>query len=230
MNLPLDLLVYAAVATILLVMLFRVLGTRSGEGPVRPNPFVEQPQKAPETGRTTIHVPSADVSAGNVAGEADSEAQQALFQMALTDRTFDANQFVANAKEAYRIVVESFAEGDRATLRDLMAPHVYAAFEAALAERETSGDTLKIDIRNIRHAEIAAAQIVPHNSEARITMRFTSEQSRVTRDKTGVVVEGDEKLVQTMVDSWIFARMLNSRDPRWLVVETEDGDASDGPL
>ena len=227
---PLDLIVYAAVATILFIMLFRVLGTRSGEGPVRPNPFVEPPQRSSETQRPTVHVPSADVTAGSPAGEAPSEVQQALFQMALTDRSFDANQFVANAKEAYRIVIESFAEGDRASLKDLLAPHVYQAFESALDARERAGETLKIDLRGIRHAEIAAAKITPHNSEARITMRFTSDQMRLTKDKNGVIVEGDEKLTQTMVDAWTFARQLNSRDPRWLVVETEDGDASDGPL
>lgn len=227
---PLDLVVYAAVATVLLIMLFRVLGTRADEGPVRPNPFVDQPQRSADTGRPTVHVPAADISAGSPAGEASSEAQQALFQMALTDRSFDANQFAANAKEAYRIVVESFAEGDKTTLRDLLAPHVYTAFENAIDARERAGEKMEARIREIRHAEIEKARIVPHNSEARITMRFTSEQLRVTRDKHGAVVDGDETLAQTMVDSWTFARQLNSRDPRWLVVETEDGDESDGPL
>lgn len=227
---PLDLLVYAAVATVLMILLFRVLGTRADEGPVRPNPFVEQPHKNPDTGRPTVHVPSADVTLGTPAGDASAEAQQALFQMALTDKTFDANQFVANAKEAYRIVVESFAAGDRATLKDLLAPHVYKAFEDALNERERSGETMTASVKNIRIAEIASATIVPHNNEARITMRFTSDQTRVTRDKQGVILSGDEKLTQTMVDAWTFARLLGNRDPRWLVVETEDGDASDGPL
>ena len=229
---PIDLFAYAAVAAILFVMLFRVLGTRQDtDQPTRANPFVETPADIAK--RQEVRVQATEVQASSPfpgpAANASSDVQQALFQMALIDKNFDAGQFVSNAKEAYRIVVESFARGDRDTLRDLLAPVVYRSFEDALTERDRSGETLDIEIRSIGKADIIAAS-VDQDQNARVTLRFTSEQVRVTRGRDGAVTDGDEARPDEMIDDWTFARRLRTADPRWLVVETEDGDDSDGPL
>lgn len=228
---PIDLLAYAAVAAILFVMLFRVLGTRQEtDQPTRPNPFVETPADIAK--RQEVRVAATEVSPSPFPGpaaNASSDVQQALFQMALIDKNFDAGQFVSNAKEAYRIVVESFAKGDRDTLRDLLAPPVYRSFEDALSTRERAGESLDIEIRSIGKADIVAAS-VDQDQNARITVRFSSEQVRLTRGRDGALIDGDDAHPDEMIDDWTFARRLRTADPRWLVVETEDGDDSDGPL
>jgi predicted lipid-binding transport protein (Tim44 family) len=48
-----------------------------------------------------------------------------------------------------------------------------------------------------------------------------SELISVTRDKDGAVVDGDPTEVQTIRDSWTFAREVASRDPNWKLVATE---------
>lgn len=224
-----DLLIYAAVAAIMFVALFRVLGTRHGEEPVKRNPFAEAPsfQKSAEA----IVVPSTEVPTPepSVAANASAEVQQALFQMALIDRNFDATQFAANAKEAYRIVVEAYAHDDKNTLQELLTPKVYDTFKRALDERLQHGEKLEIEIRVISRAEIIDAK-VDGNSNAEITLRFTSEQIRVTRNSNGEIIEGSSQFPDRLVDDWTFGRRLNNPDPRWLVTETEDGDPTDGPL
>ncbi len=224
-----DLLIYAGVAVVLFVMLFRVLGTRHGEEPIKRNPFVDVPSF--EKSAEAIMVPSTEVPVpdAGVAAYASADVQQGLFQMALIDRNFDATQFVANAKEAYRIVVEAYAQDDKNTLEDLLTPKVYAAFKAALDERAQHGDKLEIEIRAISNAEITSAT-VDGDSNANITVRFTSEQIRVTRDAKGEIIEGSTQHPDRLVDEWTFTRRLKNPDPRWLVVETEDGDPTDGPL
>lgn len=223
---PVDLIAYAVVAAILFVMLFRALGTRHGSEPVVRNPFVEPPPGLAE--KKTIQVESIEIKP-SAAENASSDVQQTLFQMAITDKSFDANQFVANAKEAYRIVIEAYASDDRTTLRELLAPRVFDPFIAALNERAENGDTLTVDIRSIRQAEIIAAHLNTQR-EATITVRFTAEQTRLTKDKNGQTLSGNADWPETFIDEWSFARTLQSRDPRWLVVETKDGDPNDAAL
>lgn len=223
---PVDLIAYALVAAILFVMLFRALGTRHGSEPVVRNPFVEPSPGLAE--KKPIQVESVEV-VPNAADHVPSDVQQTLFQMAITDKSFDANQFVANAREAYRIVIEAYAADDRNTLRDLLAPSVLASFIAALNERAEAGDTLEVDIRAIKQAEILAADLNSQR-EARITIRFTAEQSRVTKDKNGQILSGNAEWPEIFIDEWTFARTLQTPDPRWLVIETRDGDPNDAAL
>lgn len=223
-----DLLIYAGVAVFLFVMLFRVLGTRHGSEPIKHNPFVNPPSFDKDPNPVTVA--AQDVTpTDTVAANANADVQQALFQMALLDKNFDATQFVSNAKEAYRIVVEAFAADDKNTLQDLLTPAVYKTFKQALDDRTQSGEKLDIEVRGINKAEIIAAN-VNEKGEAFIKLRFSSEQIRVTRDKDGVTIDGSETYPDRLVDDWVFTRLLKSSDPRWLVCETEDGDPSDGPL
>ena len=53
-------------------------------------------------------------------------------------------------------------------------------------------------------------------------MRFEADIAAVTRNADGEVVAGSmSDAVQTR-DRWTFRRSLTSRDPNWLLVETDD--------
>ncbi len=230
--LPMDLIIYAGVAAALFFMLFRMLGTNADEGPVKRNPFVDAPEEVkPKTNTrgetvvkaTEVHTPP------HMTIDESSSVQQTLFQMAIIDKNFDAGQFVSNAKEAYRIVVESFADGDKSTLEDLLAPHVYEAFEEAINARDKAGETMDNEIRSISNADITSA-VLDKKNNATVRVKFTSQQVRVIKDKNGVILDGNENYATTLVDEWSFAKDLKNSDPRWMVSETEDGDPSDGPV
>jgi predicted lipid-binding transport protein (Tim44 family) len=57
--------------------------------------------------------------------------------------------------------------------------------------------------------------------EARITVKFTSQQVNVTEDSQGRILEGHPNEVATITDIWTFARPVTARDPNWLLVATE---------
>lgn len=227
--LPMDLIIYAGVAATLFFMLFRMLGTDADSGPVKRNPFVDVSEEVKNSNdetvveATEVHTPpSMDI-------DESSSVQQTLFKMAMIDKNFGAGQFVSNAKEAYRIVVESFASGDKNTLEDLLAPHVYEAFVEAIDARDAAGETMENEIRSISNADITSA-ILDDDNNATIRVKFTSQQVRVIKDKDSQILDGNEKYARTLVDEWSFTKDLNNSDPRWMVSETEDGDPSDGPL
>ena len=59
--------------------------------------------------------------------------------MVREDPAFDVKHFIAGARAAYEMIVTAYAEGDRRSLKNLLAREVYDGFEAAIRERETQG-------------------------------------------------------------------------------------------
>ena len=72
---------------------------------------------------------------------------QALSRIAGADRSFEPNAFLDGAEGAFRMIVGAFAQGDRATLRNLLSDDTYAGFEGAITAREQAGETQRTEIR-----------------------------------------------------------------------------------
>ncbi len=227
-GLPVDILLYALVAAGLVFWLRSVIGTRHGDERERPNPFTSAPAEKPAFEGTdaakTLDLPAITDGAmlprnASISGPA---SEQGLEDIAQADRAFDPVSFITAAQEAFAIVVEAFAKGDRETLRDLLADPVYNAFDGALKARERSGETVSTEIHAVRHADIVDARLT--GRDAYITIRFTADETCVIRDRDNNIVSGDPDRITEMVDIWTFTRNVKSRDPRWLLCETRDGD------
>ena len=60
------------------------------------------------------------------------------------------------------------------------------------------------------------------NGAALVTVRFEADIAAVTRNAEGEVVAGSmTDAVQTR-DRWTFRRDIRSRDPNWLLIETDE--------
>ncbi len=225
---PADLIVYALVAAGLIVWLRSILGTRHGDEPERPAPYLK-PEG--QSGRMELPGPSreskigpeeriaelARTPKGNIS-IANTATELGLMEIARADRTFDVDHFAQGAQDAFVYIVESFADGDRETLRDLLSPPVFAAFDEAITARQQSGQTLHAEINAINKAELVSAQIEGRFSK--ITVRFLAEEITYTKNALGDVIEGHPERITQMRDLWTFSRETKSRDPRWLVVAT----------
>ena len=119
------------------------------------------------------------------------------------------------------MIVLAYAEGDRRTLKNLLAREVYEGFEAAIRERENKGETVETRFVAIDKSDITGAEL--RGRTAQITVRFVSQLISVTRDNSGNVIEGNPERVTDVTDVWTFARDLSSRDPNWKLVATEAG-------
>lgn len=220
---PIDIVIYAVVAAVMVFWLRSVIGTRHGEERERPNPFEV---KSDNTIRTS---PDQAYKTGDLVDTVIPSAQGAdagLVQIALVDKTFDIQQFNENAKDAFIIIVTAFAEGDKETLRDLCTDDVYQAFAEAIDERIKSGETVSTDIHSVRKIDIVRAG-VENKRHAFVTMKITAEETYVIRDAKGTIIAGHPDRVTEMTDQWTFARDVKSRDPRWLLSKTEDGEVEE---
>jgi predicted lipid-binding transport protein (Tim44 family) len=190
-------------------------GKSDGNVVAMPGTVIDQAPMAPNADV----VPPSDRWKG--IAEPDSALEHGLNGIAQHDSTFDAQHFISGAKSAYEMIVMAFANGDRRALRDLLSSEVYDSFEAAIKDRERAERKTETRFVSIEKAELIGAE--SRERTAQITMRFVSQMISVTRDKAGVIVDGNPDKVADITDVWTFARDTGSRDPNWKLVGTGNG-------
>lgn len=234
-------IIFLALAIFIFARLRGVLGQRTGRERPPYDPYSardtaksqvarDRDKVVPLPGRSTDAPARAEIEApaesGNGSGErwagiaqAGSPVAVGLDAIAEADRDFDARHFIAGAKSAYEMIVTAFAEGDRRTLKNLLARDVFDGFAAAIAEREGRGETMESRFVSIEQAEIIAAEL--KGRAAQITMRFVSQLISFTRSSAGETIDGSADRVSDVIDIWTFARDAGARDPNWKLVATE---------
>ena len=205
---PIDLVLFGMIAAFLVLRLRGILGRRDGfepnQGPARP---------AGRATGTVIEGTAEPVAAsGRAVPDAGSSLGQTLARMRRVDASFDPARFLAGAESAFRIIVTEFAAGNRDALRPLLTPGTFAGFEAAIAARETAGESQTSEIRGINDAVIEAATL--EGTMAEITVRFVSDQIAQTFGRDGKYVAGADAVTE-LRDEWSFVRDIARSDPTW---------------
>lgn len=234
---PVDLLIYIVIAAVLIFWLRNTLGTRHGEERDRSD-IAEQLMRRPEKDvdpskeRGPLLDLPADVSIDLQSGSPEASSlmkgvkvdgtntAHALIDLMRSLPGFDPHQFVTGASDAFAMIVEAFARGDLATLKDLLSLGVYSAFEQAIHARRDRGETVQTDIHAVRTAEIIG--VICTEQMAFIKVRFVADETCVIRDRDGAVLSGNPDKITTMNDVWTFGRDIRSKDPTWYLYETAD--------
>lgn len=202
----LELVIFAALAAVVLFQLYTVLGRRVGRQP-EDNAEADRPRVA-ETEPRRLEEEAA----------ADGVALTGLAAIRARDPGFDVPRFLDGAKQAYEMVVTAFARGDRETLKDLTQPLVYSAFEGAIAEREAENRTEKVEFLHPPRADFESAELV--GMLARVKVRFLAEFRSRTKGPEGEAVDD-----RRTADLWTFERDLKSRNPNWTLVRVDVAEA-----
>lgn len=233
---PADLLIYALVAAGLVFWLRNILGTRNGSERERPNPFTSRPEENKPVADQAVSGAQAPVGAMGMTNDGLAEmplernmsvtagAEAGLVEIARADRSFQTAAFLRSAQDAFVMIVEAFANGDRDTLKMLLAEPVFKAFVSVINDRETTGQKASVEIHAIRKAEIVAARL--ERRDAFVTVRFIADETNVLRDSADMILHGNPERVTETIDVWTFVRDTKSREPGWLLIETNDEDAA----
>jgi predicted lipid-binding transport protein (Tim44 family) len=187
-----EILGLAALALFVVMRLYSVLGRRTGsERPEAPRPAAAPADVLTSGPPPTPLAPPAGAPAGGGGGVAD---------ILRADPSFDVPHFLTGARKAYEMIVQAFAAGDRDALRPLLAPSVFAAYDAAIESRIASGGKGPELVR-LKSADLADAEL--DGVVARVAVRYEAE-----------LAEGAHGLRDTK-ERWTFERDTTSRDPNW---------------
>ena len=210
--------ILALVALFIGLRLYSVLGERTGheQQPIL-KPADQEPRVEPRVTQPAVTPPSADNSADLAYVPLAGPGVRAILA---ADPSFDVARFLEGAKSAYRLILESFWKGDLDTLKPHVDAHVYETFSGAVEQR--SKDGLKLDNRLVTIEQAVISEAAMEKSVAVVTVRFEADIAAITRNSEGQVVAGSlSDAVQTR-DLWTFRRDLASRDPNWLLIETDE--------
>jgi predicted lipid-binding transport protein (Tim44 family) len=210
--------ILALVALFVGLRLYSVLGERTGHEqqpilkPADPDARVE-PRPAAPANTPISSADGADMAYLPTAGPG-------VRAILAADTSFDVAHFLEGAQAAYRMILEAYWSGDLETMRPHVDGDVYTTFANAVAEREKQG--LKLDNRLVLIEQAVIAEASLEKTAAVVTVRFESDIAAVTRNAEGEVVAGSlSDAVQTR-DLWTFRRDLVTRDPNWLLIETDE--------
>lgn len=236
---PWDLFIFAAIAAAIGWKLYSILGRRTGNersfDPLAGSGGTNHPRRAADA---EIDAPATDTTRaeGNVTmlprdqrrleaalAAAPEEVRQGLDAIAKADPNFNPVDFLSGAKIAFDMILSAFAKGDTLALRPLLNDEVYRNFNAAISDRQRLNHKLSSTLVGILSHDIVAAELTGdgNRQEARITVKFTSQQINVTTDASGAAVDGSPTEVHTITDLWTFARLVKARDPNWQLVATD---------
>ena len=137
-------LIFVVAAVFVFLQLRSVLGKRTGNERRPFDPYSsgtgESPaDKGAETGESdnVITLPGRGESKADIYREIDryaapgTELNDSLRSIRDVSSDFDPATFLSGAKMAYEMIVMSFADGDRKTLKNLLSKEVYDGFAAA---------------------------------------------------------------------------------------------------
>lgn len=200
----LELLIFAVLAAVVLYQLYAVLGRKVGRQPEEKG--AAGGARASIDAQTTTRLP------------ADSPVLSSLAAVKAKDPSFDLDSFLQGARGAFEMIVRAFAAKDRETLRPLLTPQVYEAFEAVMVQREAEGRTETVEFLQPPRADLEDTTI--EGDTARLKVRFLAEFRSRSKGPEGEAVD-DKRTAEV----WSFERALTSRDPNWTLARVEAAQA-----
>lgn len=163
--------------------------------PASPVPSVEDPSIDGEEGERARIRP-----AFTGPGSAGLEA------IAARDPDFLPDTFVRGARKAYEMIVNAYAEGDRAALKPLLDDDVFEAYDAAITAR-AGGTGEPLRLVRLKSARISDASL-DDQQVARVMVAFEADLS-------------DGEAMRRAKEIWTFKRLVTGQDPNWLLDEVE---------
>ena len=184
-----DILIFAAIAGFIIYRLRSVLGKRTGFQKNISEPKPQETKKQEDVQK----IPSL----------MDNETKlEAVYKKV---NNFNHREFLEGAKKAFEIIISSFNNGDKKTLKNLVSKDVYSAFEKAIDEKTNNPESqfYSLIVEGIADAKV-------ENNTISISVNFISEQ----------MLNNDEGSIVKNKDTWTFEKSVNSSSPIWILTQT----------
>ncbi len=207
-----EVILFAAIATVICVMLYSVLGKSVGRGPDDdgnlPGFLAGEPAQTPKV----------------VAPVFDGAAPPGIAGIMKLDGGFSLGQFLNGARMAYPMILDAFADGDKEQLQSLLMPDVYDVYVQAIDAREAKGLRQITDLARLIEHEVVSAETV--GKIMHISVRYKAELTSALVDAAGETVEGDADTLSVVSELWTFTRKAGDTDPNWKLsdVAPSEGD------
>lgn len=146
-----------------------------------------------------------------------SDLKETIDQVKALEESFRLDDFLGGAKAAFEMVMDAFEKDDRTTLKQLLSDDLYREFDQELKEFSKQKKRPHTTLVSMMSANLVAACV--DKMQAKLTVRFITEQIHVVKDEKGAIVEGDVSQIDQVEDEWTFERTLRTRNPNWTITD-----------
>ena len=200
-----EVILYAAIATIICVLLYSVLGKDVGQGPDN-SVDVEDFLARSKTDKADFIEPVAE-----------DVPPSLLSPLLKKDPSFSKRDFIEGARTAYPMILEAFADADRGMLKNLLMDDVYEIYDDAISAREAANQKQVTDLGRLVDAMLIGCEV--EKNTARLSVEYEADIASAILDSAGETLTGDPNMLARIKEVWTFEKSLKSSDPTWRLAD-----------
>ena len=199
-----DILIFGVIAVFLILRLKNILGTKTDTH--------NQDINKKETSKNFSNIIPLKAKKNN----GDLKEIEKILKV---DPQFQVDEFLSGSTTFFKMVLESFANGNVENIAQYLKPSVLKSFKIAINERLNEKETEIIELNSIQKNEIRSVSIT--KTSIKISVLFETFQVRALMNKDSKVIDGDKDNEILVKDEWVFERKINSKNPNWILIETK---------
>ena len=182
-----DIILFAVIAAVLATNLYRVLGKRTiADKTVFKEKAIDN-----------------DINENIFSDEVKEYSQKQILEL---DNNFDFKSFIKGAKEAFKIIVESYNNKKLSNVKNLISEEVYDKFQNSIQVKSNSKSSFRIISVKAHIFNISV-----ENKFAKIKVEFLSNQEKTVSEKPN--------RFDNVKDVWTFEKNMSIKSPIWKLVE-----------
>ncbi len=195
-----DIILFAVIAGVLAVRLYRILGIKS-------KVLLEKNEKI------TPNVVSIKKEKKEINEEVKIENGEGLQYLQKIQPDFKEESFLQGAEKALIMLLEAKYTANKKTLISFLEDDIFRIFEKQILDQESNGHTI-IDI-DINVIDKNIQEIIMQDNVAYIRVNFKYNEKYIVKNSDGSIFldlskEGSKKTV-----AWTFSRPIESDSPNW---------------
>ena len=199
-----DIVIFGVIAVFLILRLKNILGTKTD---------IEDPNTNKEqSGKKFANVFPLKT---NINNDPSNEVQKIV----KVDPQFNVADFLSGSEMFFKMVLESFVNGNIDNIEEYTKPSVLKSFKNAINDRIKENEIEIIELNSIKKHEILSANIT--KTSIKIRFLFETLQIRALMDKDKKIIDGDKDNQILVKDEWVFERKINTNNNNWVLIETK---------
>ena len=199
-----DIVIFGVIAVFLILRLKNILGTKTD---------IEDPNiNKEQSGKKFSNVFPLKT---NINNDPSNEVQKIL----KVDPQFNVDDFLSGSEMFFKMVLESFVNGNIDNIEKYTKPSVLKSFKDAINDRIKENEIEIIELNSIKKHEILSANIT--KTSIKIRVLFETLQIRALMDKDKKIIDGDKDNEILVKDEWVFERKIDTNNNNWVLIETK---------
>ena len=199
-----DIVIFGVIAVFLILRLKNILGTKTD---------IEDPNINKE--QSSKKFSNVFPLKTNINNDPSNEVQKIV----KVDPQFNVADFLSGSEMFFKMVLESFVNGNIDNIEEYTKPSVLKSFKNAINDRIKENEIEIIELNSIKKHEILSANIT--KTSIKIRVLFETLQIRALMDKDKKIIDGDKDNEILVKDEWVFERKINTNNNNWVLIETK---------